>query len=258
MDTVDKLIILIGATVVSLGATVISASAQSKYLDAPEGGGAGRPADFYAVVAEADPVVCRPILRSLNKEYRIDDSHLDTYPRISVQTDSLLGSDLEVAWSRRLVQEPDAQSYKLQSLDLAQVKFGSQVVSLYRRTIEKFSVENGALSINRLWLSRAPLISLPDDRPLTETDVGRFPGTEISIDVPERLKVGEHIGPLSPAAQPALLNVVSINGGLYLLAVDPVQAELTAPRSVSGAIDLYVVRLSLRKDFRVVCHLRST
>jgi hypothetical protein len=84
---------------------------------------------------------------------------------------------------------------------------------------------------------------------------------EISIDVTDVVNMGKrpHLvtskerSPLS-----TLLNVVSVKGDLYLLAVDAVQAEIVAPRSVLGAIDHYVVRLTSTKNIRAVCHLHST
>ena len=61
-----------------------SANAQSKYLD--NSGDVRRLADFYVIDAEADPSVCRPILLSLNKEYRISDDKLDENPRVSMSS----------------------------------------------------------------------------------------------------------------------------------------------------------------------------
>jgi hypothetical protein len=66
--------------------------------------------------------------------------------------------------------------------------------------------------------------------------------TPVTIDVTDVANMGKrpHLvtskerSPLS-----TLLNVVSVKGDLYLLAVDAVQAEIVAPRSVLGAIDLY-------------------
>jgi hypothetical protein len=48
-----------------------------------------------------------------------------------------------------------------------------------------------------------------------------------------------------------LLNVI-------VLAVDGIQAEIAAPRSVDGTIDLYVLKLLSENNIRAVCHFRSS
>jgi len=154
------------------------------------------------------------------------------------------------------VDQPDAQSYKMTSLDIAEIKSGGRSVTLFRRGLENFSIEKGALGVDRLWLSETVAPSVGSAR-LTTADVAHaVKGKEIQIDAPsgERPKVS--VVPPDQAAWPGtLLNVVSVKNGLYVLAVDAAQAEIYAPRSASGSVDLYVLRIP---RFRTVCHLRST
>jgi len=86
-------------------AAASGAGAPSKFLDASPG--LRRPADFYAVISAANPSVCRQILSSLNKKYRIDDEKLDDNPRVSWTSDSLLSLDLQfhgcgASWTSRM------------------------------------------------------------------------------------------------------------------------------------------------------------
>ena len=64
-----------------------------------------RPANFYTSVAQLDPAVCRQILVSLNGEFSIEDKDYDANPRVSVDTDLLLTSTLQLPWTRKLVWE---------------------------------------------------------------------------------------------------------------------------------------------------------
>jgi hypothetical protein len=237
-----------------------SANAQSKYLN--NSGDVRRVAGFYVIDAEADPSVCRPILLSLNKEYRISGDKLDENPRVSMPSDSLLGSDLQVPWARKLVQQPDANSYKTTSIDVAQIKSRGRTLSLFRRGLEKFSIEQGALSINRLWVSTSPAPVFPSGRALTADDVARIPGVEIFVNVSNEPRIDKRQNPAVSkgwrrSAEPMLLNVVSLEDKLYLLAIDAIQAEIAAPRSNNGTIDLFVLQLVSPSDIRATCHFRS-
>jgi hypothetical protein len=249
---------LIGWFAVTLGN---SACAESKYLDAFAGG--HRPLGFYSIVSETDPSACQAVLLSLNKEYRISDDKLDENPRVSVESDLLLGSDLQVPWTRKLVPQPHAESYGTSSLDFAQVALGGRKFSLFRRGLGQFVAEIGAtLTINKLWISAALLPSSSLDRTITREEMARIHGAEILVDVTNvrdiyghpNLAVGKKRRRM---AQPALLNVVSVKGNLYLLAVDGIQAEIAAPRSKDGTIDLYVLQLRSESDIRAFCHFRS-
>jgi hypothetical protein len=216
--------------------------------------------NFYTTVQEAEPSVCRPILLSLNKEYRLSDEKLDNNPRVSLTSDSLLESVLQVPWTRKLVQQSDAQSYHVTSLDVAQVSYEGRTISLFRRGLENFSVETGALATNKLWVDTAPMLSLPSDRDLTMADAARIPGVEVSVDMSNVPRIDKHrnVATSKAPAEPMLLNVVSIKDNLYLLVIDAIQAEIAAPRSSEGTIDLFVFRFLSSNDLRAVCHLRST
>jgi hypothetical protein len=58
--------------------------------------------------------------------------------------------------------------------------------------------------------------------------------------------------------EPVLLNVVLVKDNLYLLVVDAIEAEIAAPRSNSGTVGLFVLKLVSPRDIRAVCLLRST
>jgi hypothetical protein len=245
---------------IALGA---NARAESKYQEVFASN--VRPPNFYVIASEADTSVCRPLLLSLNKEYRIRDDQLEGNPRVSVVSDILLGSDLQVPWTRKLVQQTDAKFYKTSNLDVAQVTLEGRTVSLFRRGLEKFSSELGAtLSINRLWMSATALPSFPSDRSLTLKDVTRIQGAEMLVSL---AGVRDVEGGANLAARPhgrslapplTLLNVITVSDRLYLLAVDGIEAEVSAPKSNDGTIDLYVLRLLSESDIRAVCRFRSS
>ena len=117
--------------------------------------------------------------------------------------------------------------------------------------------------INRLWISTAPLPSFPSDRALTAEDMARIKGAEILVDVGElsNIEASPNLavrGKRRALALPlTLLNVISIENNLYVLAVDGIQAEIAAPRSVDGTIGLYVLKLLSENNIRAVCHFRS-
>ena len=54
------------------------------------------------------------------------------------------------------------------------------------------------------------------------------------------------------------MNVITVSDRLYLLAVDGIEAEVSAPKSNDGTIDLYVLRLLSESDIRAVCRFRSS
>jgi hypothetical protein len=240
-----------------LGTTVGATDGATKYLDAS--GDVRRVADFYAAISEADPSICEPILASLNKEYRVSGKKLSEDSRVSWTSDSLLQSDLQVPWKRELVDQPDAQSYKTTTLDVAQAHLGNRKITLLRRGIEKFSVEKGALSIDRLWTSTGPAPAFSSERVTAKALARMVSGAEIQVDVAEPARPKASVTSGNRAVFPGtLLNVVSVKDSLYVLAVDAAQAEIFAPRSVSGAIDLFVLQLLPTNKLRTVCKLRST
>jgi hypothetical protein len=240
-------------------ATAPGADAQSRlFLEAS--GDVRRPSDVYVIQSDMDPSVCEPVLASLNKEYRVSDDKLDENPRVSLESDSLLQSSLQVPWTRKLVQQPDAQFYKTSSLDVARVNSRGRTINLFRRGLEKFSIETGALTINRLWMSTGAPPSFPSEL-LTAKGVARIKGAEILVDISDVPRIDGRTNLAARRAgqaAPTLLNVVVVNGNLYLLAVDAIQSEISAPKGLSGTIDLYVLRIFSERDIRAVCRFRST
>jgi hypothetical protein len=243
----------------ALLATATGANAQSRlFLEAS--GDIRRPSDVYVVESEMDPSVCQPVLASLNEEYRVRDDKLDENPRGSLESDSLLQSGLQVPWTRKLVQEPAAQIYKTSSLDVARVNFRGRTINLFRRGLEKFSIETGALTINRLWMATGALPAFPSEM-LTAKEVGRIKGSEILVDISDVTRIDGRTNLAVRSARqaaPTLLNVVVLHGDLYLLVVDAIQSEISAPKGLSGTIDLYVLRIFSERVIRTVCHFRST
>jgi len=194
-------------------ATATGADAQSRlFLEAS--GDIRRPSDVYVIEAEMDPSVCRPVLASLNKEYRVSDDKLDENPRVSLESDSLLESGLQVPWTRKLVQQPDAEFCKITSLDVARVNSGGRTINLFRRGLEKFSIETGALTINRLWISTGASLSFPSEL-LTAKDVTRIKGVEILVNISDVTRIDGSTNLTARRARqaaPTLLNVVVVNG----------------------------------------------
>ena len=240
-------------------ATATAANAQSRlFLEAS--GDVRRPSDVYVIESEMDRSVCQPVLASLNKEYRIGDDKLDENPRVSLESDSLLESGLQVPWTRKPVQQPAAQIYKTSSLDVARINSGGRTINLFRRGLEKFLIETGALTINRLWMSTGALPSFPSEL-LTAKDLARIKGAETLVDIADVARIDGRTNLAARRARqaaPTLLNVVVVNGNLYLLAVDAIQSEIAAPKGLSGTIDLYVLRIFSGRDIRAVCRFRST
>jgi len=233
--------------------------AASKWYDATPD--VPRPADFYAIRSESDHSVCGPVLASLNKEYRIDTEKAHDFPRALLEPDSFLSSELDVTWTRKPVQQPDAQSYKITGLDVARVTWKGRTVSLFRRTLEKFSVETGALIVNRLWLSSTAPPSLNSDRTLSADDVDRLAkGTEIAVNVTGMRNIREHknLAARQDLTEPLLINVASMKGRLFLLVIDAIQAEIAAPRATDGMVDLFVLEIISDHNIRAVCWLNST
>lgn len=236
-----------------------SASATNKWYDATPD--VPRPADFYAIHSETDHSVCGSILISLNKEYRIDPTKLDHVPRVSLPSDSLLSSDIQVPWTRKLVQQPDGENFKLTSLDVAQVRWKGRGVSLFRRTVEKSFPETNALAIDRVWMAEGTLPPLTLERTLTADAADRLiKGKEILADVTDIRNIGNgrNLAKSTNLTEPMLLNFAFVKGRLFLLAVDAVQAEIAAPRSNDGMVDLYVLEVLSDSNLRAVCWLSST
>jgi hypothetical protein len=223
-----------------------------------------RPSDLYLLVSDQAPSVCQPILKSLNAAYEIGEANIDRNPRISVDSDLLLKSDLEVPWKRKLVHEPDAESFETSSLDVAQVQLQGRPLTLTRHIAKKRVAELGAsLANDTLWMSVNPLPATLDRGPSPQ-ELARVHAAQIAVDVndvksidavPNLAVSALRRGPPPPLM---LLNVISLKQELYILAIDGVQAEIAAPRSNEGTIDLYVLRLLSEKDLRAVCHFRAS
>jgi hypothetical protein len=227
-----------------------------------------RPADSYAIHFETDHSVCGPITASLNKEYRIDPNKLDDIPRVSLPTDSHLSADIQIPWTRKFVEQPDGVNFKITSLDVAQITSADLVqrwnfVTVFRRTVEKSFPGVGALSINRIWISGGILPSSISDHTLTAHDVDRRRnGAEILVDITNQRDIleGKNLAVLQNLTEPLplLLNVVSVKGRLFLLVVDAVQAEFSAPRAPEGTVDLFVLEILSEVNIRAVCWLTGT
>jgi len=220
-----------------------------------------RPADSYAIHFEADHSVCGPIAASLNKEYRIDPNKLDDIPRVSLPSDSYLGADIQVPWARKLVQQPDGANFKITSLDVAQVTWKGNALSLFRRTVEKSLPETGALAINRIWISEGmPPPPLTSDHTLAATDADRLiKGTEILVDVTNQRNIRgrKNLAAGQDLTEPLLINVASVKGRLLPLVIDAVQAEVAAPRATNPMIDVFVLEILSDHNIRAVCWLNS-
>jgi hypothetical protein len=127
-----------------------------------------RPANIYTSVAQLDPAVCRPILASLNGEFSIEYKDYDANPRVSVDTDLLFTSTLQLPWTCKLVREPESNSGEyMGSLDIARAE--SRKLTFYRRTFQTFF-----LTVNTLMLSDAAPATLPDEHPFDESVVKKI------------------------------------------------------------------------------------
>src|ERR1700735_5174285 len=104
-----------------------------------------RPAGLYTAVSQFNPTACQAALDSLNKEFSISDDRLDANPRAAVEADLLLHSDLQLPWTRTLVRQPDAEFYKLGSVDFASGTLAGRPIGFYRRTFEIDGDAIGAL-----------------------------------------------------------------------------------------------------------------
>jgi hypothetical protein len=90
--------------------------------------------------------------------------------------------------------------------------------------------------------STAFLPSFPSDRALTADDMARIKGAEILVCRTSRpALIWQCVG--SGERHRCRLNVNSIKNNLYVLAVDGIQAEIAASRSVDGTIGLYALKL---------------
>lgn len=224
-----------------------------------------RPANSYAVHSEIDHSVCGPIAGSLNKEYRIDPNKVDAIPRVSITSDAYLSADVQVPWARKLVEQPDGANFKITSLDVAKVILKGRVVSLFRRTIERPWPETGALAVNRVWISNSALPDLPAERTITsENALHLVKGRELLVDFDSLHNAGKDrnlaLGDRNKApAYPLLLNVVSVNGRLFLLVLDAVQSEVAAPKADDGfgTVDVFVLEIFSGAKIRTVCWLTS-
>ena len=92
--------------------------------------------------------------------------------------------------------------------------------------------------------------------------MARIPGVEIFVNVSNEPRIDKRQNLAVSkgwrrSAEPLLLNVVSLKDKLYLLAIDAIQAEIAAPRSNDGTIDLFVLQLVSPSDIRATCHFRS-
>jgi hypothetical protein len=248
------------ATLIFVAGHSVDAASRKKdtTLDVP------RPVDSYAIHFEKDHSLCSLIVASLNKEYRIDPNKLDDIPRVSLPSDSYLGADIQVPWTRKLVEQPDGTNFKITSLDVAQVTWKGHALSLFRRTVEKSLPETGALAINRIWMSDGALPTLASERTLAVGDVDRLvKGTEILVNVDDVLDIRKVrnlalSGEGRSLAKPLLLNIASVKERLFLLVIDAIQAEIAAPRATDGMIDLFVLEILSDHNIRAVCWLNST
>jgi hypothetical protein len=224
-----------------------------------------RSANSYAIHSQTDHSVCGPIAGSLNKEYRIDPNKVDDIPRVSITSDAYLSADIQVPWARKLVEQPDGANFKITSLDLAQVMWRGRIVSLFRRTIERPWPETGALAVNQVWISNSALSGLPAESTITSDNARHLvKGRELLVDFDNLHNAGKDRNlALSDrnkaAAYPLLLNVVSVNGRLFLLVLDAVQSEVAAPKSDDGfgTVDVFVLEIFSDTKIRTVCWLTS-
>jgi hypothetical protein len=225
-----------------------------------------RSANSYAIHFETDHRVCGPIAGSLNKEYRIDPDKVDDIPRESITSDAYLSADVQVPWVRKLVEQPDGANFKITSLDVAKATLKGRVVSLFRRTIERpWQEEVGALSVNRVWIANAALPGLPAEGTITSDNALHLVGgRELLVDFDHLQNAGPNrnlaLGERNRApAYPFLLNVVSVNGRLFLLVLEAVVAEVAAPKAVDGfgTVDVFVLEIVSDAKMRRVCWLTS-
>jgi hypothetical protein len=243
----------------------------SKILDVPPSG-AGRVPNFYETVAQIDPKACKAILVSLNKQWLIDERKLDDYPRASVTVDSFLWSDLQVPWVRRLVQkssdEPDFRGSghdgEPRALNLARATIAGRSVTLFRRDVVADNESwDATLAFSRLWISEQPPPTFPSDRELTQDALQLIGGSEILLNLPDRLPRSskQSNSVIATAASgttvPLLLNALMAGGELYLLALDAGEAEVHAPRGGDGTVNVYALKFHSETDVRPTCLFRS-
>jgi hypothetical protein len=221
-----------------------------------------RPAGLYRSVSQLNPTVCQAVLDSLNKEFSISDDRLEAYPRVAAASDLLLMSDLQLPWSRRLVRQPNAESYKIGSIDFSSVELDRQRVILYRRSFEISGPAIGDLPVNSLTISRARLPATSADQPIDPRVLKRVGGQQIFINDqefetsnrPTKTAASRNRQSEQSRAGPYLLNVVAFGDALYVLAIDAVEAGIAAPRAADGSVNLYVLQLHSATNLQLVCH----
>jgi hypothetical protein len=109
----------------------------------------------------------------------------------------------------------------------------------------------------------SPTPSFPSKRKLSQNDLTRIGGSEVLLRLPDRLPRGSKQLNLattlksSEATQSLLLNALTVNGNLYLLALDAGEAEVHAPRGGIGTVDVYVLMFHSGTDIRFACLFRS-
>lgn len=225
-----------------------------------------RPAGMYTLVSEFVPSACRSVLASLNKPYSLANIDSDNYPRVALQSDLLLNSDLQLSWTRKLVRQPEGRLFKRGSLDFAPIKDGDRSF-LYRRSFELsgpalsgLPVES--LAVNSLRISSRELKMSPGERILNSQVLARVGGKRIYVDM-KRLKQSSasvNAGYASQAGSPesrrVLLNVVDFDGKSWILAADAYDADVESAQSGSY-VDVFMLRLILASNLKSVCHFRG-
>ena len=222
-----------------------------------------RPANFYTLLAELDPAVCQPVLRSVSGEFAIGEDKLDGNPRLSVTGDLLLQSDLQVSWSRQLIHAQDMINHGADSLDhgRADLAGNGRPAGVYRFAFERSvgSPTPETLVVNSFILSDAPPPDFSSQRPRSSDVSARIAGQAVMFGVRSLSDIRNRPNLARAAtseAQPVLFNLVTVARKAFVLAVDARQAEfeLSKPR---GFVDLYVLRFESPTDIRPVCHFRG-
>jgi hypothetical protein len=207
-----------------------------------------RPRGFYRSIEDSDPA-CRPILLSLNKEYRpTPDMH---GPTANLAADVLLGSTLELPWRRKIVQTRELSSWPL---DYARINWAwddkARPSWIYRWG---FYGENRRQ--NELIVSDKIPAELTSDQTIVGDVIRDLGGADIEINsrtVPSLWRLDD-----PPQDDTFILNVVLVSGKAFILAANAIQVERAGSGRSGGKIDVFILRFGSDTKIALACRFRS-